>query len=40
MGLPTPPLYRLRVVGVQGGYARVVLQGRRSVNVTPQVSSY
>ena len=32
-GLPTSPLYRLGAVGVQGRYARVVLQGRRSVKI-------
>ena len=34
MGLPTPPSYRLGVVGVQGRYARVVLQERRSVKIS------
>ena len=33
MGLPTRLLYRLGVVGVQGRYARVVLQGKRSVKI-------
>ena len=33
MGLPTSPLYRLGAVGLQGRYARVVLQGRRSVKI-------
>jgi hypothetical protein len=33
MGLPTSPLYRLGAVGVQGKYARVVLQARRSVKI-------
>ena len=33
MGLLTSPLYRLGAAGVQGRYARVVLQERRSVKI-------
>ena len=33
MGLPTSPLYRLGAVRVQRRYARIVLQGRRSVKI-------